>query len=88
MNSDIDKNRIERELRDFDREIEEMHTKVSQYLSDRSKYPFPQHSQLISKILNYDIKGVKSRQLQLMLEKVQFKARNREQIWKKWFEER
>ena len=80
--------KIEQDIRELDRKIEEMHLKVQQYLSDRSKYPFPHHENIISEVLKYEIKGVKSRELELRLDQLQFKATNKKGIWKKWFEER
>jgi len=79
--------KIRREILEFDRQIEEMHIKVHKYLLDRKRNPHPRHEEFVSKILNYKIKGVKSRELEVRLESVQFKAANRAKIWKQWFED-
>lgn len=79
--------KIRRILQDFDNQIEEMHRKVHRYLSDRKSNPHPRHEEFVSKILNYKIKGVKSRELEVRLDSVQFKAANRAKIWKQWFED-
>ena len=77
--------KTEQTIREFDRQLEEMHLNVQRYLSDRSKYPHPRHEEFIQKILFYQIKGVKNRSLELKLEGVQYKAINRSKIWKQWF---
>ncbi len=85
LNPEIRK--IERVIWEFDRQIEEMHLKVHRYLSDRSKNPHPRHEEFIQRIFNYQIRGARSRSLELMLENVQYKASSRARIWKKWFED-
>ena len=79
--------KIRRVILEFDRQIEEMHRKVHRYLSDRKSNPHPRHEEFIAKILYYQIKRVKSRELEVRLESVQFKAANRAKIWRQWFEE-
>jgi len=78
---------MRRVIQEFDRQIEDMHRTVHKYLLDRKKNPHPHHEEFISKILNFKIRGVKSRELEVRLESVQFKAANRAKIWKQWFED-
>ena len=79
--------KIRREIQEFDNQIEDMHRNVHKYLSDRKRNPHPRHEEFLSKILNYKIRGVKSRELEVRLDSVQFKAANRAKIWKQWFED-
>jgi len=79
--------KIRREMEGLGKQIEEMHLKVHRYLSDRSKYPHPHHEVLISRIMNYQVNGVRSREIELRLENVQHKALNRARVWKQWFED-
>ena len=79
--------KIRRVIQEFDRLIEDMHRKVHKYLLDRKKNPHPRHEEFISKILNFKIRGLKSRELEVRLDSVQFKAANRAKIWKQWFED-
>ena len=79
--------RIRREISQFDKQIEEMHLKVHLYLTDRSKHPHPRHEEFIQRIINYKIRGVRNRELELRLESIQFKAANRLKIWRQWFED-
>ena len=85
FNPDIRK--IEQVIQGFDRQIEDMHLKVHRYLSDRSTNPHPRHEEFIQKIFSYQLKGVRSRALELMLENVQYKASSRSKIWQQWFED-
>jgi hypothetical protein len=75
------------ELSGLDRQIEEMHRRVYNYLLDRSKFPHPRHEELISRIMHYRIKGIRSRELELRLDNLQHKTANRSKIWKQWFED-
>ena len=84
---DPESRRIKQEIMSFDSQIEEMHIRVHKYLLDRSKNPHPRHEQLISRIMNYQIKGVRSRELELRLENIQHKALTRANVWKRWFED-
>jgi hypothetical protein len=79
--------KTQQELLSLDRQIEEMHRKVYNYLLDRSKYPHPRHEDLISKVKNYRLRGARSRELELRLESLQQKTANRSKIWKQWFED-
>ena len=85
LNHDV--RHIDQEIRQLDRDIDSMHLKVHQYLMDRSKHPHPRHEVLIHRIINYQIRGLRSRELELRLESLQFKAFNRARIWKQWFED-
>jgi bisphosphoglycerate-dependent phosphoglycerate mutase len=85
--TDLDITKIVQTIRDFDRQIEEMHLNVQRYLSDRSRYPHPRHEELIQTINFFEVKGLRVRSVELMIENVQFKATNRARIWKQWFED-
>ena len=79
--------KMRRVIQEFDKQIEDMHRTVHKYLLDRKKNPHPHHEEFLSKILNFKIRGVKSRELEVRLDSVQFKAANRAKIWKQWFED-
>jgi len=85
LNPEIRK--IRQEILQFDKQIEDMHQKVHQYLSDRTNYPHPRHEELVQEIMNYKIRSVRSKEIEMRLENIQYKAANRFKIWKQWFED-
>ncbi|MFC1821014.1 hypothetical protein ACFLZG_08035 [Thermodesulfobacteriota bacterium] len=78
---------IRQEILQLDKQIEDMHFKVYQYLTDRSKYPHPRHEEFFKKIINYKIREGVSKEIETRLENIQYKAANRLKIWKQWFED-
>lgn len=88
MNEDIQK--IISTLIDLKAEISRMDNKVRLYLSDRKKYPYPDHEQLIEKIRKFEnqIHHIRNTEVQLRLDSLMTSLLINERHWKRLFEER
>ena len=77
--------KIDLDIKNLDKELEDMHRKVRIYLLDKSKYPRPDSEELISKIINYnyEIDGIRDRIIEIQLDNLKYKASHRARIWKR-----
>ena len=78
---------IQRVIQEFDHKIENMQRRIRRHLLDKKKYPRPYYESLISKIIDYQIKGVRNRVLEVLLDNLKHKASHRATVWKRWFED-
>lgn len=74
--------KIDLDIKNLDKELEDMHRKVRIYLLDKSKYPRPDSEELISKIINYnyEIDGIRDRIIEIQLDNLKYKASHRARI--------
>lgn len=78
---------IEKEISRLVQEIVEVDKKVRFYLADRSQNPHPRHLDLIEKIQRYRIDpAVSNRQLETLLENLQWKIFYYQQSWRQMWE--
>lgn len=78
---------IEMEIFQLAKQIEEVDRKVRFYLADRSRNPHPRHLDLIEKIQRYRIDPtVSTRQLETLLENLQWKIFYYQQSWRQMWE--
>jgi hypothetical protein len=78
---------FEMEIFRLAKQIEEVDRKVRFYLADRSQNPHPRHLDLIEKIQRYRIDPtVSNRQLETLLENLQWKIFYYQQSWRQMFE--
>jgi hypothetical protein len=80
-------NRVEQELADLDRQVNEMDVTLRDYLTDPKRYPPPQQQRLIDRIRSYRIHHLGSSHLELLLENLQWKLFYHEKSWNQWRED-
>jgi len=75
--------RIEKQLNEMLREVDRMDVKIRAYLADRQHNPHPRHEDFISRVQSFSIKpGVSTKQLDMLLDKLQWKVYYASRAWK------
>ena len=86
---DTDHDEIIQRLIYYQGQINEMHNKVTEYLSDRKNHAHPFPEDLINEIRDFETEAHKviNSEVQLRLESLLYSLLVHERIWKRLFEE-